>query len=422
MSRARNRRLAVFALFAIIGGMLSAGVAAAVSGGGYSPSEQDCSEWADANNFQGTEPGCHNFKLNVEDANGNRYVQAGILQEAQNENPHAGDFKVNTNSDGGGLGVAGGFNTNWEPFTPDSCGEFDIVTLPIDELLFLTGQSDHQPCSLTPSGQVPDPGLTPPTVLTGTPDGSIAALAQGAKVYLGADDNLDTGEHDGVHRDCTGLPNCTPEPDTGSSHSANGPSDGGAISVNWHPAEVATWLATLAANPGDPTPFLTNPVPLADAGFGACADNICLGAYSRQTTLYQGCSSTATTGKKVKKKDPDPCANAADQRNVYDYSQKDWDPEACSSGSVADEQQCNGGPGHPQNMDGYRQAEAKNVVAEPGVVIYGDPDPQSSPIGPYPLPAAYVGTCGVTLGGGQAQAPASPITNSAGQASISTGC
>jgi hypothetical protein len=402
MSRARNRRLAVFALFAIIGGVLSAGVAAAVSGGGYQPSEQDCSEWADANNFQGTEPGCHNFKLNVEDSNGNRYVQAGILQEAQGENPHAGDFKVNTNSDGGGLGVAGGFNTNWEPFTPDSCGEFDIITLPIDELLFLTGQSDHQPCSLTPSGQLPDPGLAPPTVLTGTPDGSIAALAQGAKVYLGADDNLDTGEHDGVHRDCTGLPNCTPEPDTGSSHSANGPSDGGAISVNWHPAEVATWLATLAANPGDPTPFLTNPVPLADAGFGSCADNICLGAYSRQTTLYNG----GKTG----------------QRNVYDYSTKQWDPEPCSSGSVSDEQQCNGGKGQPHNMDQYRKAEAHNVVAEPGVVIYGDPDPQSSPIGPYPLPAAYVGTCGVTLGGGQAQAPASPITNSAGQASISTGC
>jgi hypothetical protein len=73
-------------------------------------------------------------------------------------------------------------------------------------------------------------------------------------------------------------------------------------------------------------------------------------------------------------------------------------------------------------MDQYRRAEAKNVVAEPGVVVYGDPDPQASPIGPYPLPAAYVGTCGVTLGGGQAQAPASPATNSAGQFSVSTGC
>jgi hypothetical protein len=398
----RARRTAIVALFVLVGGVLSAGVAAAVSGGGYKPSEQDCSEWADANNFQGTEAGCHNFKLNVEDSSGNRYAQFGIAQEAQDENPHAGDYKVNTNSDGSGLGVAGSFNTNWEPFTPDSCGEFDVITLPLDEILYLTGQSTHKPCSITPSGQVPDPGLTPPTVSTGTPDGSIADLAQGARLYLGADDNLDTGEHDGVHRDCTGLPDCTPYPDTGSSHSANGPSDGGAITVNWHPAEVATWLATLAANPGDPTPFLTNPVPIADGGFGSCADNICLGAYSRQTTLYQG----GTPG----------------QRNVYDYSKKNWDPEECSSGSVKDEQACDGGPHNPHTMDQYRKAEAQNVVAEPGIVIYGDPDPQSSPIGPYPLPAAYVGTCGVTVGGGQAQAPASPITNSAGQASISTGC
>ena len=398
----RARRTAIVALFVLVGGMLSAGVAAAVSGGSYKPSEMDCSEWAEANNFNGTEPGCHNMKINVEDGDGNRYVQAGILQEAHDENPHAGDYKVNTNSDGGGLGVAGGFNTNWEPFTPDSCGEFDIITLPIEELLYLTGQSDHPPCSVTPSGQVPDPGLTPPTVLTGTPDGSIANLAQGAHFYFGADDNLDTGEHDGVHRDCTGVPDCTPEPDTGSHHSANGPSDGGAITANWHPAEVATWIATLAANPGDPTPFLTNPVPVADAGFGACADNICLGAYSRQTTLYNG----GTPG----------------QRDVYDYSNKNWDPEECSSGSTADETKCDGGPHNPHTMDQYRKAEAQNVVSEPGVMIYGDPDPQSSPVGPYPLPAAYVGTCGVTVGGGQMDLSGTPVSNDAGQASVSTGC
>ena len=399
----RARRTVVVALLFLVAGLLSAGVAAAVSGGGYDPAQQDCSEFADANNFQGTEAGCHNFKLNVEDGNGNRYAQFGIAQEAQKQNPHAADFKVNTNSNGGGLGIAGGFNSNWEPFTPDSCGIFDVATLPFDEILYLTGQSSHPPCSLKPSGQVPDPGVTPPTVSTGAPDGSIAALAQGAHIYLGADDNLDSGEHDGVHRDCTNLPACTPEPDTGSGNSHNGPSDGGAITVNWHPAEVAAWLATLAANPGDPTPFLTNPVPVADGAFGMCADNFCLGAYSRQTTLYQG----GTPG----------------QRNVYDYSGKNWDPQNCSSGSVPDEQACNGGTGQPQNMDGYRAAEKQNVVAEPGVVFYGDPDPQSSPIGPYPLPAAYAGTCGVALGGGTAPAaPASPVTNSAGQIIVSTGC
>src|SRR4029079_19475918 len=201
--------------------------------------------------------------------------------------------RVNTNSDGSGAGVAGGFNSNWEPFTPDSCGVFDIATLPFQYIEFLAG-GGSQPCSLTPSGQTPDPGLTPPNVSTGTPDGSIAGLAQDARFYLGADDNLDSGEHDGVHRDCTSGAayegTCTTYADTGSSHSANGPSDGGAITVNWHPAEVATWLATLAANPGDPTPFLTNPIPVVDAGFGMCADNVCGGAYTRQTTIYDGCT------------------------------------------------------------------------------------------------------------------------------------
>src|SRR4051794_19450179 len=203
----RARRTAIVALFVLVAGMLSAGVAAAVSGGDYQPGEMDCSKWAEANNLHGTEPGCHNFKLNVEDSSGHRYAQAGILQEAQGENPHAGDYKVNTNSDGGGLGVSGRLSDDWEPFTPDSCGLFDIAILPIDEIMFLTGQSDHQPCTLTPSGQLPDPnGLTPPTVSTGTPDGSIAGLAQDARLYLGADDNLDSGEHDGVHRDCTTAP------------------------------------------------------------------------------------------------------------------------------------------------------------------------------------------------------------------------
>ena len=92
------------------------------------------------------------------------------------------------------------------------------------------------------------------------------------------------------------------------------------------------------------------------------------------------------------------------------------------SGASQDETKCDGGKGQPHTMDQYRKAEKKNVVAEPGVQFYGDPDPQSSPIGPYPLPAAYAGTCGVAAGGGDLQAPASPMTNGAGQLIVSTGC
>jgi hypothetical protein len=40
----------------------------------------------------------------------------------------------------------------------------------------------------------------------------------------------------------------------------------------------------------------------------------------------------------------------------------------------------------------------------------------------YPLPAIYVGSCGITLGGGAMKLPSTPLTNKAGQIRISTGC
>ena len=51
----------------------------------------------------------------------------------------------------------------------------------------------------------------------------------------------------------------------------------------------------------------------------------------------------------------------------------------------------------------------------PGIQVYEDPDPEGSPLGPYPIPSAYAGTCGVVAGGGPLAAPASPLTNDAGQ-------
>ena len=63
------------------------------------------------------------------------------------------------------------------------------------------------------------------------------------------------------------------------------------------------------------------------------------------------------------------------------------------------------------------------MYAEPGIQIYEDPDPQGSPIGPsYPIPAFYVGTCGLIVGGGQMTMPSSPFTNKAGQFVVPTGC
>ena len=396
----RARRTAIITLFMLAAGVLSAGVAVAVSGGGYQPSEQDCPLNADSNDAgqpgswqpQSPVPGCHNFKLNVEDHKGGRYGQAWIDQEKQNDNPQSGGFKVNSNGDGSGPGLQVTVDTHYQPFPPGDCGLFDLAIYPF-ELLFNTLNGNPQgPCTLTPPATPGGPPTITVTPLSGPPDGSAANLAQGAKLYLGADDNLDTGEHDGV------------DGKNGTANSANGPSDGGAIIVDWHPDQIAAWVAALSAAPGAPGPFLSNPVPLVSIGFGSCADGACLGIYTAKTTMYEG----GTPG----------------ERDVYNYDGKKFDPAGCDSGSAKDDASCRGpNPGDPQTMDGWRAAEKQNVVAQPGVQVYEDPDPQGSPIGPYPLPAAYVGTCGVTAGGGAAPAaPKSPITNGAGQLNVSTGC
>jgi hypothetical protein len=196
---------------------------------------------------------------------------------------------------------------------------------------------------------------------------------------------LDVGEHDGV------------DGRYGTSQAFNGPSDGGALVFNWHPGEAATWT---------PQDAPTNPIPVADAGGGGCADGTCFSAQTRQRTVYNGTGS-------------------APSRDVYNYQGKQFDPYNCSSGDAKSEQSCHGGarpaPGH-QRLAGRRGPERQRR----GVQVYEDPDPQGSPAGPsqlYPLPALYAGTCGVVAGGGAAKAPASPVTNGAGQVVVApTGC
>jgi len=77
-------RHALVALLAVVFTLFSVGIAAAVSGGGYNPNDQDCSMSADATNAgqkhaaPNPEPGCHNFELSVDGANGTRYAEVGI--------------------------------------------------------------------------------------------------------------------------------------------------------------------------------------------------------------------------------------------------------------------------------------------------------------------------------------------------------
>ena len=392
--RHTERRLPrVLLLTGLSAGVIAAGggVALAVSGGGYSPSKQGCSGAADANDRHGAEKGCHNFQILVQDGSGHTYGQLGIDEEAQGDNPHGvnatvspdGSAKPTGGDDGSGATV--GADTHYQPFTPDSCGLFDLIFVPINAV---TGGG----CTITPSGQTP--GAPAITAVGPSGSGSYGAPdVTGGSVYLGADDNLDTGEHD------------SPDGKHGSKSSQDGPSDGGAITLAWHPLAAADYSADLAALlSGNATPLAEDPFAVASLSFGSCADGICSEVTTTRQSLYQG------------------GGGSGNSRNVYDYSKKRWDPYNCSSGSPHDEKQCGSG-GEAKS----RQREAKNVYAEPGVQIYEDPDPNGSPALPnqfYPLPAAYVGTCGVVLGGGSFTGPANtPVTNSAGQVFIDpTGC
>ena len=200
--------------------------------------------------------------------------------------------------------------------------------------------------------------------------------ATGLRVYFGADDNLSSGEHDS------------------SALIGDGPSDGGGVQVNVRPDTLDAWLDAVAV--GDTLYLLHHPLPLVDAGVGACADGICLSLQTVQRVAFAGTDDG--------------------ERAVADYEGKAWDPETCAGPSDT-EADC--GPG---GILAWVAQEGVTTV-EPGLQIYEDPSPEGSPIGPYPLPALYVGTCGVILGGGPLLAvPASPLTNGAGQLVVPTAC
>lgn len=192
----------------------------------------------------------------------------------------------------------------------------------------------------------------------------------GARVYFGADDNLDQGEHDA------------------SPQWQNGPSDGGGVHADATPALAFAWLdGVMAAIGGNPGYLLTHPLPV-DAGYGACADGTCASVQTNRRVVFQGGSSGS--------------------RDAANYSGVTWDPYNCSSGDQQSQtpQACGG-----HSLRWWNQQQG-TVYAEPGAQVYEDPDAQASPALPiYPIPSAYAGTCGVIAGGG-------PVP----QAAVSTGC
>lgn len=412
--RRRLLKTALAAGTAVSLSLAMAGVARAVSGGGYEPSQQDCTANAEANNSaQGyTQPGCHDAALNVEsggtsggDASpGNtRYAEAGLNQEPQDRHspgtptlfsigipggsasPHAGCVAANTDGTTGGTGTGCGSNSKGA----GGAATFDYYAIYCPLAATLGNPCEDQSYASSPVNLTPDTG-------TGTALDPI--LRDGLLVYFGMDDNNDNGEHDGT----SGTTKCQNDVkstcyDTGGA--VNGPSDGGGITLSLTPQNVGR------------SGTAQHPEGLANASTGACADGICAEATTQQQTLYHGCGAN----RDVTPKSGCPTKNS----NVYDYSH---DPSVNSESP-----DCNsGGPDTENNkacssngytgMDSYRQGTASNVNAEPGVQTYADPDPQRSPADPsiWPTPAIYAGTCGVSVNPGflgPATDPLAPATS-----------
>lgn len=404
---------------AVVGLSLAAwtGVAAAASGGGFTPDQNDCPWNADAWSTppNTVPPGCHDFAANVESGgqtNGDpnstntRFAEFGIDQSPNNpgnpsfgfeenvgdpgtaDSPHSGCAAVNTDGTNGGSGTqygcgqnpaGSGFEANWDyyaaycpaaallpfPSTPDPTGG----ALP-------AGVPQLYKCSSTqPIG--PN-GVTP---YQGSANALGEILTHGLIVYVGAFDNLDNGEHDGF----SGLNN--------TDGAINGPSDGGGLVLSFEPQ----WLLA----PGTPT--ATHPEGLVNASEGECADSICAEATTQQQTVYYGCDATNPQNNSAN----DQCATGTPQStNAYQNNTPASTQEVynCSGGGPASsETACyfnqNGSP-NPTGANGYRQQTPQQVNAEPGVQTYQDPDPQRSPALPFATPGLYAGTCGVYVNDG----------------------
>jgi hypothetical protein len=341
-----------------------AGSASAVSDGTYTTAAMHCS--GAANNVESparAEEGCHNATVTIGDVAGHEYFGIGSPQTASREQgvvPGVLPFGLLANVHKADWWVDGG--TDCRRFLVD---------------LKTPGAPAESACPWfarsAPNYYGPDVAPAP---------------ASGLTIFFGFDDNTAGGEHDSSE-----LVN-------------NGPSDGGGIRATLDPASVAPWVAAFVAQ--NPQYVLTHPLPLADAGLGFCADGICMSVQTQRHVAFQG-------------------GDDEKHRDVSDYAGKRWDPTTCSGdddGSKPGDKACDD-PGTEQKDDiTYWHNQEGTTYVEPGVQIYEDPDPQGSPLGgQYPIPALYIGTCGVVVGGGAMKMPASPYTNpQTGQLVLRTAC
>ena len=342
----------------------------AVSGGGYNPQQQGCSPTADRNDQpQSTEPGCHNATLQVNQGGGGYASSWHVLsvnsdQLPNGQSPHSGSITADP-----------GQGTDYTITFETGTGKLILVSplgLAVD-LLAWAGSGFSGPPPI-PSQLIGTPG-TPGAGMSQSSSGrhSVTDGLGQEQVYFGADDNLDNGEHDGVN------PTVDHNKDA---KVADGPSDGGAAQANTHVQGNPTNPVTLEQNvdPSDPH----DPVRAADAGTGACADGLCAGADTSHRKAYQG-----------------GCTTCPDQSVYNDQYTTQWRSPDCNSGSTQNQNDCGAnwqsGSESGNIYQPYSQRGA--YYTDPGVFVYEDPDPQSSPVFPvdptYPMCELYAGTMGV---------------------------
>src|SRR6266436_4585041 len=211
-----RRLVIVFSAVAVF----AARAAFAVSDGQYLPANQNCTGNADnSNSGNRTEAGCHNMIVFLADGTGHQYAGWGLDQTPDGTVVHTGEVWLDPGA---------GSRYTWN---------FDLTAGSVDQM---------------------------PTVTVSTP----GDLTTGLQVYFGADDNLDSGEHDSAKQ------------------VSNGPSDGGAMEVNIAPAAASAWVATLQA--ADTAGLLAAPAPFANGGLGACADGFCIAVTTQRRVAFQG--------------------------------------------------------------------------------------------------------------------------------------
>lgn len=335
-----------------------AGTSYAMSDGNYDPEDMGCKQEGNAFDPANDPDGEHDPHANPD------RCQAARIGAGTDANPTFVRVGLDHEEPGSG-GFAGGHNPHHGTAYLGSPGEEILEVhygtgitqaIPVDVLFFGPGEDgplsdDHDSPELEMKQFDPDNAgqidKNPP---------------KEAHAFFGADDNLESGEHDGIPEqncedDGIGGEICYQNTDL-----ANGPSDGGEIRL-----DVAPDQDDPASNvdPGNPD----NVAPTTYAGTGACVDGICLNAGTGERQVYDGGQDGT-----VYLDD----ATADDYKDTDDYCS--YDNEGNCVREVHDQQQ--------------------DFGSRPGVNVYADPDPQDSSLGPFDGSTnTHIGTGGVKIFG-----------------------